>query len=546
MSSSEPQKDGGKDKNKKPSKPSKPKTKSSNETSGDKGSNLKVASDITSANDKGPGAGSSTNKHEQSLASPDVVLENYLEKLRDENKKFMQDFMSQMKSEMISQAQNSSTVANSDQATMSMMSSSTQPQANLSNKFDHVNEEAARDDDLIVHAGPLEDLEELNGQHDQDSQKIGSEEDVGTCSVAGTLLSDSRNPAEDIQWVSVLKQLPSYYDNLIDDKAEAQTHTSFVAKAFQKPQGKHSVPKLPLDGMMKEKWDNIEKYLKSGNVSPVTSVISRRFVVNEEDFEKYSRVPKVDPEYTALVGSKSKPSTQSSFSSISQKGSSGVVRDKDLRIAENEFQKCDESARVIFRAASHGSLIVNAMHTIMNDPDKYQMDEALNLLHGAFMAFESIADCALRATARSILARRRIYLSQVTFKDSNAQKDLMQLPMDGKNLFHGEFSEVMHKYATIARDARETSDYASSKFNAKKRAFPGSSSGGSFPPNKKPAFTKGQAQVAGSQGPGQLTVSKQSGQQERKVSFKSPFPKNRNAKQSPFFKKGSSGGGFRQ
>ena len=99
MSSSESQKMGGRTITRSLPNPQNP--KSSNETSGDKGSNLKAASNNTNANDKGPGAGSSTNKQDQSLASPDGVLENYLEKLRDENKKFMQDFMSQLKSEMI-------------------------------------------------------------------------------------------------------------------------------------------------------------------------------------------------------------------------------------------------------------------------------------------------------------------------------------------------------------------------------------------------------------------------------------------------------------
>ena len=60
----------------------------------------------------------------------------------------------------------------------------------------------------------------------------------------------------------------------------------------------------------------------------------------------------------------------------------------------------------------------------MNDPDKYQLDKALYLLHGDFQTFESIADYALRVTARSILARPRIFLSKVTLKDSTAQKDL--------------------------------------------------------------------------------------------------------------------------
>lgn len=546
----ENQKDLGKDsKSTKPQGGKKPKTKASsndNEVSGNK-----TSSNMTSA--KSP---STKDQSSTPVVASTNVLEGYMEKLREENNKlreenhkFLQEFMSSAMSKLHDEfrsefrnASSSASVSNEGQVAHCSKAQT--------NKFDHVREdhESSHGDTILeVHAGDLSDLDDPDDRDRQErSGSHCSDEDVGIGSIAGTLLSDAQNPVDDVQWVSVLKQLPAYYDNLIEEDQEAQNHTSFVAKTFQKTQAKHKVPRLPLDGMMKEKWDSIEKYLKSGNVSPCTSQNSRRFAVSEEDFEKYGRVPKIDPEYSALIGSKSKANAQSSLS-MSQKGTSGGIRDKDLRIAENEFQKCDESARVIFRAASHGALIVNAMHTIMNNPEKYQMDEALNLLHGAFMTFESIADCALRTTARSVLARRRIYLSQVTFKDSNAQKDLMQLPMDGKNLFHGEFSDMMHKYATMARDVRETSDYASSKFNPKKRGFQSSGSGGNFPQHKKPAFSKPQGQTAGSQGQsqGQLTI-KQTGQNDRKVSFnnfKSPSPKTKTNKQAPFFKKG---GGFRQ
>ena len=123
------------------------------------------------------------------------------------------------------------------------------------------------------------------------------------------------------------------------------------------------------------------------------------------------------------------------------------------------------------------------------------------------LSLQLMADCAIRVTARSVLARRRICLSQLNFKDSNAKGELMKLPMDGKSLFHGELSQVMYKCATFARDARETSDYASVKQKGKRSLGQNANAG---PPFKKQA-------VALPSGP-QVQVQGQT----RKVTFKKP------------------------
>jgi len=137
----------------------------------------------------------------------------------------------------------------------------------------------------------------------------------------------------------------------------------------------------------------------------------------------------------------------------------------------------------------------------------------VNLLQGTYRAFEAVADSAGRVTARSIMARRNICLSQIAFKDSNASKELMGLPMGGKQLFQGQFSETMHKYATFSRDARETSDYAStSGKQGQKRGFnPEYNSGPAF---KKQATGKG---PSFSQYP---AVQVQVQGQNRKITFK--------------------------
>ena len=46
----------------------------------------------------------------------------------------------------------------------------------------------------------------------------------------------------------------------------SQDHTSFMSDTFQSDR-KNPIPKLPLDGLVKQKWDEVEKYIKTGKVS---------------------------------------------------------------------------------------------------------------------------------------------------------------------------------------------------------------------------------------------------------------------------------------
>ena len=319
----------------------------------------------------------------------------------------------------------------------------------------------------------------------------------------------------DVQWTSILSQLPQYYDGKLELEGDtSQAHTSYVADTFQSGK-KNKVPKLPLDGVVKQKWDEIEGFMKRGSISAYRSSDHQRFRIYESDFEKYGRTPSIDQEYRAKIefdGSKfGKPGG-------TPKKGQPPIKDTQLRIVEAEFQKCDESARLALRASSHGALMLNAMHTILNDPQKYEQGEIMNLLQGAFKAFQTVADSAVRVTARSIMARRRICLSQVSFKDSNANKELMALPMGGQFLFQGQFSEIMHKYATFSRDARETSDYASpvAKAGQKRSYGQGFASGPAFKKQamaQNPGFAEAKVQVQG---------------QNRKIIFKKG-PANKNS-----------------
>ena len=495
VSSDAPSEDNTKAKDKVDKKLSKPKASGSTPKSGSG-----TSSTSSSASKSGKSKSSSSSK---------IDMDAFLDRMKDENQKVIKDLMTETMQACMNQLRAEFSQVSTDSSAAGAASTS------RSSKFDRIEEDREvkggdhhdHEDELEVHAG--DDLSVLDEGETSSHPNSGGD----NASIAGSSMSAEFE--NDVQWISVLKQLPSYYENLVGEELDSPSHTSFVAQTFQ-TQSKPKVPRLPLDGLMKQKWDNIDKYVKTGNVSPATTANSKKFMVVESDFEKYSRVPKLDQEYTALVGPKAKSGTHANQSN---------KIDKDLKVAENDLLKCDESARVILRAASHGSLMVNAMNTIMNEPDKFQPEEVVNLIHGTFKTFEAIADCAIRVTARSILARRRIHLSQVSFKDQNAQKNLLQLPMDGNKLFHGEFSEIMHRYATMARDARETSDYASAKSNPKKRGFPGGSGTNYEPQQKKAALAKGPANNVGSQGQSQIVVNKEIGQ-ERRV-FKTPFPKTR-------------------
>ena len=442
--------------------------------------------------DKGKGEGG-TPTITQPKASASAIsqqnsqaLASLMVSMREENDRMMRKAMDSFEEKMLKSRQKknmpgTSAYETEDGELVNENSPSTHPQEGRRSKFayrsvTYRDEYEDESDQLDVHASEFgEDLISLDKAPPSVARaREGSPGSSGSQSNSVITL-ESGDKAKQILWQSVMHQLPSYYEDNLGCGTESgdNVHKSFMAESFARTK-KNACPQLPLDGLLKEKWDTVEGYMKKGNVSPYTSVNSRKFRVQDADFERYGKVPRVEQAYKAM--SESRPRHRS------EGHTDPIIRDKNLRIAECDLQKCDDSARVILRASSHGSLLLNAVNTVLSKKD-FQPEEAINLVHAAFQSVEAIADSALRITARSISARRRIYLSQVNFKDSNAHRELMTLPMDGKYLFHGEFSEVMHKYASLARDVRETSDYASVQ-STRKRGLESSNTG---PPFKRPA-----------------------------------------------------------
>jgi len=276
-----------------------------------------------------------------------------------------------------------------------------------------------------------------------------------------------------------LNQLPQYYDGLELQGESAKKHRSYVSSTFQTGK-KNPIPKLPLDGEVIDKWETVEKYMKQGNFTSFKASDSHKFRIYESDFETYGCVPFIDQEYKAKVELESHKTGKKHGGKLNRQP---IIKDAQLRKAEIHLQKCNESARVALRASNHGILLLNAMNTILEDPKRYEQSEMANLIKGTVKCLQATTDCAVRVTARSIMGRREICLSQIHFKDSSANTDLLTLPMTGQKLFQGKFSETVHKYATFSRDARETDDYAHTP--SQKR--PSDSQSHSGPPQKKQA-----------------------------------------------------------
>jgi len=110
--------------------------------------------------------------------------------------------------------------------------------------------------------------------------------------------------------------------------------------------------------------------MKRGGLSSFRASDAHKFRINETDFEKYGRTPSIDQEYKAKIEFDSASKFKKNLGGKPKK--SPTIKDPQLRSAESELHKCDESARVALRASSHGMLLLNAMLTIINEPDKYE------------------------------------------------------------------------------------------------------------------------------------------------------------------------------
>ena len=121
-------------------------------------------------------------------------------------------------------------------------------------------------DVLNVHANQADDFDgDLNTA---DKFSGTSEKSDDKLSISKSCSQAPSEIGEDIKWASILKQLPSYYPgNLPLDGEESEIHKSFASQALQGPKKTSNIPKLPLEGTMKQRWDEIDRSVKRGVVS---------------------------------------------------------------------------------------------------------------------------------------------------------------------------------------------------------------------------------------------------------------------------------------
>ena len=295
------------------------------------------------------------------------------------------------------------------------------------------------------------------------------------------------NASSDVQWASLIENIPKLSGNNMSlEYGDKPVHTSFVSQSFQKQKSETATPKLPLEGVVKQVWDDVDKQLRAGGkITAYRASDNRKFRIHQEDFDKYGFPGAIDQEYRAKLEVDDKKHTQPMGRPMAK---SPLIKNPLLRFTEIDLMKGDDSARLIFRAASHGTLMLNALNNLVQEQN-IQVDGFSDMVQGIHQSMQTMADCAARISARSTFARRRIFLSQIKFNDQNAYQELMRLPMDGKSLFHGELSNIMHKYASMSRDAKETGDYASSTIGTRKRPYGQDSQ--QMGPNKKKRPTSG-------------------------------------------------------
>ncbi|CAC5424143.1 unnamed protein product [Mytilus coruscus] len=123
-----------------------------------------------------------------------------------------------------------------------------------------------------------------------------------------------------------------------------------------------------------------------------------------------------------------------------------------------EFKKVDNSARTLLRSVSYGSLIASYIDVADSEDDRVEACSAL------VACFKSMADMTSRIIANSVINRRKIFLKNVDFSSKATSAKLLNLPLNGAQLFGGKYFDTLHSSAENIRDAKETQNVYRSSF----------------------------------------------------------------------------------
>ncbi|XP_071798603.1 uncharacterized protein [Asterias amurensis] len=257
------------------------------------------------------------------------------------------------------------------------------------------------------------------------------------------------------KWVELIQLLPETSDPELELKEKDHQVGSTTHKFL------YPVPMLPLADSVKQQWEEVNKDLTedTSKVVPVRREDEKRFWTNNDDYRKYCESSTIDDDYCTQVTHEIRAFQSYKGSGIKK---SFAIQDPLLHTCENSFKKCDESARMTIQASSHAVLMLNAVENILKDSSDRQSD-ALPLIEGIQEALECIANTSARVIARSTISRRTICMSQIHNTKPESIKKILKLPMDTKDLFHGEFKEMLEKKPQAKKRQLSESSHQSSE-----------------------------------------------------------------------------------
>jgi hypothetical protein len=320
---------------------------------------------------------------------------------------------------------------------------------------------------LSLHAGKEFDDQD----HDEDSQREGdgglfgrsgrvSPKERDTCSSPSRSVADSADqgiresdyiPSDEWNDVlaSVAKELgcPDAVPNVQEE------NKSYIASASMSAKRSNAI-RLPLEGLCKDAFDKLAA--KPNRRIPLYKLQTERdYAVQEEDYRKYLRTPRIDKAAEARIRNDSHV-----------KGKSCYFREVDRR-NDNEFFDMDRSARVGLASSSHLALLLAFLDKSLRA--NYEVDAPLlNSLGYAINAAVASHDQFARIALRSVVARRKIAISNMKLPQGQLKQELLDTPLHGEELFGGKFAEKTHEQAQLNLDIKATCD-KESDFKGQKR-----------------------------------------------------------------------------
>ncbi|CAC5369878.1 unnamed protein product [Mytilus coruscus] len=91
-------------------------------------------------------------------------------------------------------------------------------------------------------------------------------------------------------------------------------------------------------------------------------------------------------------------------------------------------------------------------------------DDRVEACSALVACFKSMADMTSRIIANSVINRRKIFLKNVDFSSKATSAKLLNLPLNGAQLFGGKYFDTLHSSAENIRDAKETQNVYRSSF----------------------------------------------------------------------------------